>query len=209
MMLWNRLVTPRLWLSCVACLTFVAPPAFAQACDTAHFRWQAKTTTALVRQVPQRTSVSTRLTRWTIPPVGPGPSYWCAPRVERERQVYAVEGWLRFADTTKDDGDWHLELTEQRDDPAERCIVVEIPDPRFGDIFRPVRSTVDTLLRSSRWTRSGRLNPPVHVRVIGPAFFDAEHIHGHKRIRAEGHGHCNGSLLALWEIHPAYRIEHF
>jgi hypothetical protein len=147
------------------------------------------------------------LARWSIPPIWPGPDYWCAERVGRERVVYSLEGWLRDADTTKDDGDWHLELTQGPDDPRGQCIVVEIPAPRWGRLFATARGSIDTLLRASRWHRRGRVDPPVHVRVVGLAFFDAEHVHGRRRPRAQGHGHCNSSLLALWEIHPVYRVE--
>ena len=179
----------------------------AQQCDTAHFRWPAKVSLALLRQPPDTTTIAAMLTRWSVPNIWPGRDSWCAARVDRERSVYSVLGWLRDADTTKDDGDWHLELTQRRDDAREQCIVVEIPAPRWGRVYATARATVDTLLRASRWGRHGRVDPPVRIRVIGPAFYDAEHVRGRRRPRAEGHGHCNSSLLALWEIHPVYRVE--
>jgi len=193
-----------------ACFMLAAPAgssALAQACDAPHYRWQAKVATDLVNREPRPATITSILTRWTIPPVGPGRSYWCAPRTASEREVYVVEGWLRFVDTTKDDGDWHMELTDAPDDPIARCIVAEIPAPRWASVFAGPRATIDTVLRSIRWKRSGRLDPPVPIRLSGAPFFDAEHVHGRSRPRAQGHGHCNGLLLSLWEIHPVYRIE--
>jgi hypothetical protein len=189
------------------CVLLGTRPLPAQKCDAPHYRWSAKTTTTLSGQAPLQTTITTILTRWTVPALGPGPAYWCSARSGREREVYTVEGWLRLADTTKDDGDWHLELTEVADDARERCIVVEIPAPRWGSIFANARASIDSALRSTRWRRSGRLAPPVHLRITGAAFYDAEHLHGRKRARAQGHGNCNSSLFALWEIHPLYHVE--
>jgi hypothetical protein len=40
------------------------------------------------------------------------------------------------------------------------------------------------------------------------AFFDGQHRRGGRRSdRIDGgHGRCNSSVRALWEIHPIYRI---
>jgi len=32
----------------------------------------------------------------------------------------------------KDDGDWHIELTQRADSPADSCVVVEIPAPKYS-----------------------------------------------------------------------------
>jgi len=189
------------------CLTTAAPHCAAQRCNAPHYRWPEKVSTALIRQRPETTTIAMMLTRWSIPPIGPGAGYWCSGRVDRERQVYVVAGWLRYADTTKDDGDWHLELTHAPDDAREQCIVVEIPAPRWGSVYAAPRATLDSVMRTVGLSRGGRVSPPVRIRVIGPAFFDAEHVHGSRHLRAQGHGHCNSSLLALWEIHPVYRVE--
>lgn len=190
-------------------LSMTTSPIGAQSCDAPHYRWSAKTSVPVADQSPRRTTITQMLTSWSQPPLGPGPAYWCAARVGRERAIYSVDGWLRFADTTKDDGDWHLELTKRPDDPREQCIVVEIPAPQWSATFGAPRATLDSVLRSAR-TRlgpHGRLDTPLHLRVIGAPFFDAEHLHGQKRPRVQGHGHCNSSLLALWEIHPVIRLE--
>ena len=191
-----------------ACLVVFAIPARGQPCPPQHYRWAEKTSTALFASRVQPVTIGTILTRWTLPPIGPGPAYWCAPRVAAERVVYGVTGWLRLADTVKSDGDWHLELTETPTDDVERCIVVEIPEPRYDARFGRARAALDSLLRASRIKRHGQLAQPIHVRVTGPAFFDGEHVHGARHLaRAQGHGRCNDSLRALWEIHPVFRIE--
>jgi hypothetical protein len=44
--------------------------------------------------------------------------------------------------------------------------------------------------------------------VIGPAFFDAEHRGAKGSGKPpSGHGHCNASDSALWEIHPVYVVQ--
>ena len=198
----------RLCLAIVAVgLTTRAGAVRAQQCDAAHYRWAEKVSVALLRLAPDTTTIADMLTRWSIPASLPERNAWCAARVGRERIVYSVLGWLRDADTTKDDGDWHLELTQRPDDAREQCIVVEIPAPRWGRVYATARATVDTLLRAAKWGRHGRVDPPVRIRIVGPPFYDAEHVHGRRRPRAEGHGHCNSSLRALWEIHPVYRVE--
>ena len=207
--LWSNSRACGLFAHCVltAAAALGACTASAQRCADAHYRWNAKTITSLDSGLARPTTIEELLTRWPVPPIGPGPAYWCTERIARERGLIRVEGWLRFADTTKDDGDWHLELTAGRDDPAGRCIVAEIPDPRWGKAFAGPRATLDSLLPSARWKKHGRLDAPVRVRVTGLPFFDGEHIHGRKLPRAQGHGSCNSSLRSLWEIHPVYRIE--
>jgi hypothetical protein len=195
---------------CVAafCLATFATPAKSQLCRAPHYRWAEKTSTALFASPVRAVTIGTILTQWNLPPIGPGPGYWCAPRVAAERVVYAVTGWLRLADTVKSDGDWHLELTETPTDDVDDCIVVEIPEPKYDARFGQARAALDSLLRSSRIKRHGQIAQPVHIRVIGAAFFDGEHVHGVRHLaRAQGHGRCNGSLRALWEIHPVFRVE--
>src|SRR5256885_10258934 len=77
---------------------------------------------------------------WRAPEIGPGPAFWCAPRVAAERQVLSVVGWVRRVDKTKDDGDWHIELTEDRRDPVDPGIVVEIPLAALHPAFASARA---------------------------------------------------------------------
>jgi len=169
--------------------------AAAQTCNAAHYRWPEKTSTALLGKPPQPVAIGWML-RWRAPEIGPGPAFWCAPRVAAEQQVLSVIGWVRRVDKTKDDGDWHIELTEARRDPVEACIVVEIPMPELHATFRSARATLDSALAGTHVNRHGDLAKPIRLRVIGAAFFDGE-----------PHGRCWSTVGALWEIHPVFRIE--
>src|SRR5882762_5416261 len=99
-------------------------PLGAQACREPHYRWTQKTDTALAALAPQATSVSAILATWAPPHLGPRER--CALRSGRELGVYSVTRWVRRADKLKDDGAWHVELTERADSPSDSCIVVEI-----------------------------------------------------------------------------------
>ena len=56
--------------------------------------------------------------------------------------------------------------------------------------------------------KGGALDQPTLVRVAGTAFFDGQHRRGGRRGDETdgGHGRCNSSVRALWEIHPVYRM---
>ena len=198
-----RMMSPRIALV-VATMSVCSRTILAQACDVSHYRWPAKTSTALLDSPPRSTSVRTMLT-WPAPPIGRSSRFWCAPRSAPENQVVSVVGWVRRVDKTKDDGDWHIELTQRRDDPVEACIVAEIPPAELHAAFREARGALDSALRTVRVTRHGHLTDPIRLRLIGATFFDGEHLPGKSKVRP--HGRCNASVSALWEIHPVYRIE--
>jgi hypothetical protein len=176
----------------------------AQSCDASHYRWPTKTSTALLGSPPHSASVRVLLT-WPAPPIGRGPRFWCAARSAPEEQVVDIVGWVRRVDKKKDDGDWHIELTQERDDRVEACIVAEIPPAELHAAFRNARAALDSALRTVHPARHGELPDPIRLRFIGAAFFDGEHLRSESRISP--HGRCNASVSALWEIHPVYRIE--
>jgi len=86
---------------------------------------------------------------------------------------------------------------------VDSCIVVEIPDG-LGN-FAQARVDFDALVQS---TSAGDqdFSPAVRVRVIGAAFFDGEH-RGAGANPPHGHGRCNSSTRALWELHPVYFVK--
>jgi len=134
----------------------------------------------------------------------------CAARLGREQNVYAVTGWVRRVKLHEDDGDWHIELTGERSTAVDSCIVVEIPAPSFGGTYQKARSELAALVDTASLTPQGNLRTPVRLRFAGLAFFDGIH---QKRSRgpggsthAEGHGRCNSSVRALWELHPVYGV---
>jgi hypothetical protein len=181
-------------------------PLGAQACREPHYRWTQKTDPALAALAPQATSVSAILATWAAPHLGPRDR--CALRSGREVGVYSVTGWVRRADKLKDDGDWHIELTERADSPSDSCIVVEIPAPKYSARYASARAALDSLIGARKVRRSGVLARPALARITGAAFFDGQHRRGGRRSdKIDGeHGRCNSSVRALWEIHPVYRV---
>ncbi len=195
----------------VAILTFVGlwsePPPQRQRCAEPRYRWSAKIDTTLAAIMPRPASIPEMLQSWSPPAVTARD--WCAPRAARELLVYRVRGWVRRLETSKDDGDWHIELTDRRDSPADSCIVAEIPLVELGDMYRQARADLGSLVAGRRRSKSGVLAKPVAVQIVGAAFFDGHHRAGARRRDAidPKHGRCNSSLRALWEIHPVYRVE--
>ncbi len=195
----------------VAILTFVGlwsePPPQRQRCAEPRYRWSAKIDTTLAAIMPRPASIPEMLQSWSPPAVTARD--WCAPRAARELLVYRVRGWVRRLETSKDDGDWHIELTDRRDSPADSCIVAEIPLVELGDMYRQARADLGSLVAGRRRSKSGVLAKPVAVQIVGAAFFDGHHRAGARRRDAidPKHGRCNSSLRALWEIHPIYRVE--
>ena len=171
----------------------------AQACREPHYRWTQKTDTALADRPPEPTAVARILAAWAPPDLASGDR--CAPRTARELRVYQLTAWVRRVEKVKDDGDWHIEVTERADSPADSCIVVEIPEPRYSPRYAQARAALDALI-------GGRKIGKRSVRIAGAAFFDGQHRRGGRRsalIDGE-HGRCNSSVRALWEIHPVYRV---
>jgi len=85
----------------------------------------------------------------------------------RELGVYSVTGWVRRADKFKDDGDWHVELTERADSPSDSCIVVEIPAPKYSARYASARAALDSLIGDRKVRRSGVLARPALARTPG------------------------------------------
>jgi len=181
-----------------------APPAAAQRCAEPHYRWTEKVDTLLARPDPVPTTITAILTGWAPPDLTARDR--CADRSGRERTVYGVAGWVRRVDKRKDDGDWHVELTERPDSPPDSCIVVEIPSPRYGAVYAQARASLDSLLGKRAVGKNTLVARPRRVRVFGPAFLDGEHRRGAKMRIRDPHGRCNSSIRALWEIHPVYRV---
>src|SRR5256886_10352456 len=125
-------VAGRMWR--VAVLTVVGlwseSPPQRQRCAEPRYRWSAKMDTTLAALTPQPASIPEMLQSWDVPALRARDA--CAPRAARELLVYRVRGWVRRLETSKDDGDWHIELTDRPDGPADSCIVAEIPQGKLG-----------------------------------------------------------------------------
>ena len=177
----------------------------AQQCREPHYRWTQKVDTALATLAPEPTSVSAILAMWAPPDLGPADR--CARRVDRELRAYTLTAWVRRVDKEKDDGDWHVELTERPGSPPDSCVVVEIPARKYSPRYAAARAAFDSLIAGTRRRRGGFLAEPVRARITGAAFFDGQHRRGRRSDRTDGgHGRCNTSVRALWELHPVYRV---
>lgn len=196
-----------LTLAALGCSLASRLPAQGQACAEPRYRWSEKVDTSLADLPPLPTSITALLSGWEPPALTARDR--CAARAGRERQVYRLLGWVRRIEKHKDDGDWHIELTERRDNPPDSCLVVEIPPPNLSARYRNARADLEGLLGARSVAKSGDLAGPVQVRVIGAAFFDGQHRRGaRKGGEIDGkHGRCNSSVRALWELHPVYRVE--
>src|SRR5256886_543285 len=89
-------------------------PLGAQRCRQPHYRWAQKIDTSLATLAPQPASAVAILGTWEPPHLGAQDR--CAPRAGRELQVYRLTGWVRRVDKVKEDGDWHIELTERSEE---------------------------------------------------------------------------------------------
>ncbi|HWC75050.1 MAG TPA: hypothetical protein VG454_14035, partial [Gemmatimonadales bacterium] len=194
----------------LAPLTTLAITVHAQTCTDPHYRWTVKTTTSLQGQAATATTPSAML-GWPPLDLYPPPRHTrdCTPRTDRELTIYAVTGWARswhIEQAPSGDLDWHIELTQSQNTKSTKCIVVEIPDPQYGAIFATARQQFLNLIVNSTVAKK-KIVPPVRLTVTGPAFFDAQHRSARNSgLPPSGHGNCNSSDSALWEIHPVYEI---
>ena len=196
----------------LASLAISAPPAHAQ-CTDPHYRWTVKTTVANQGD-PSTAATPSAMLKWTpLELYHPAPqAHDCTPRADRELTVYAVTGWARAWKIEKGptgDLDWHIELTQGPTTKSSRCVVVEIPDPQYGPVFAAARQEFLDLIVNSTISTKKQIVPPVRLTVVGLAFFDGQHRGAQGTGNPpSGHGHCNTSDSALWEIHPVYVVRH-
>jgi hypothetical protein len=189
-----------------AAFPLVASRGHAQTCHDGAYRWPEKVDLSRATLTPKHATVGTILSSWALPDLWAGNSYNNALRQGRELSVYYIFGWVRRIDTTEDDCDWHIEITSTKTADSTNCVVVEIPKGSSTGLFGIARSSFQNLLGGP--PQDGIVSPPVRMEFIGPAFFDSHH-RGAKATNpngAQGHGHCNSSARALWEIHPVYWV---
>jgi hypothetical protein len=204
----------QLSLRLVTCLTVLVSPLIAQGGHTYplcggehHYRWTQKVDTSLETVTPEPVTVTKILSGWSAPAIGHTQADWCKARIDPEKHVYLLTGWVRFVKEESNDLDWHIELTANRTSPMPSCIVAEILSDEYGDLFAAVRDSFLAVTGRTDVTQKGdTVRPPVKIKVTGAAFYDGWH---RSASGTDGnHGHCNKSQRALWEIHPVYRVEH-
>src|SRR5207247_6680736 len=108
----------------------------------------------------------------------------------------------------KDDGDWHIELTEGAASPVDSCVVVEIPAPKYGSRYALARAALDSLLGGRKIRRGGALDQPALVRVAGAASCEGQHRRrGRRGDETDGGvGSSNWWRLVLWEVLPSTNV---
>ena len=182
----------------------------AQACTDPFYRWTEKTDASLAVKTATKVTIPTMLT-WAALPIYAGTQYECTDRQGRELKTYSVTGWVRRLKKetgTDGDQDWHVELTSTKTGDVTKCIVVEIPDPRYGALYENARSDFLALLGGQSPNASGDFTTPVRMRFIGAAFFDGQHRGARGTSNPpHQHGRCNSTTAALWEIHPVYWVK--
>lgn len=139
----------------------------------------------------------------------------------QEGQILAVQhGYLqliaREASPNKkhhdfEDGDYHIQIGETRDE-REGCVIVEIPDPDFVKDaalkakVTQARADVLKLLKLTSVSDSGNcISHPPKVTVVGQLFWDSAHS-GSEPGGGRGKKQCHRLAATLWEVHPVIAI---
>jgi len=190
----------------VAALAIVPlAPATGQTCTEPHYRWSEKVDTSFAHHTRAAVDVTAMLT-WPARTITAKDK--CARRIGKERSVFSVTAYVRRIKLHETDGDWHIEITEEEYTPVPAsCIIVEIPAPAHGDVYRQARIQLAALVDTTHLAANGDLDAPVQVTFTGAAFFDGYHQKQTSTGKhASQHGRCNSSLSALWELHPIYDV---
>jgi len=167
-----------------------------------HYRWRQKTTTSGFTPQPTSASVNAVL-QWA--PLGFGGhaiSTWCKARGGRELKPFSVLGFVRRTRNEVGDGDIHIEITKTATDAVEDCVVVEIPPANLSPQFASARTDLASLLSVNSITNKD-FDTPTRVRFTGLAFWDGWHATSGL---PSGHGRCNSSVGAAWELHPVFKV---
>jgi Bacterial SH3 domain len=176
-------------------------PAFPMCGPAAHYRWKEKITTSGFTQQPTKPSVNAAL-GW-IPLLFSGHDLlsWCAERSGREKKPFSVLGWVRRT-RKEDDGDVHIEVTQNAGDSVNDCFVVEIPAADLSPKFKQARKDLATILSVADLVDQD-FNAPKRVRFTGLAFWDGWHATSTLPVK---HGRCNSTKGAAWELHPIFKV---
>jgi hypothetical protein len=166
-----------------------------------HYRWSAKIATSGFSQTPGKPSVNTALNWAPLPFSGHDLLSWCTARSGRETKPFSVLGWVRRT-RKEDDGDVHVEITQNRNDAVQSCFVVEIPAADLSPRFNKARDDLAALLSVNEVTDKD-FDVPTRVRFTGLAFWDGWHATSNLPTK---HGRCNSTKGAAWELHPVFKV---
>jgi hypothetical protein len=178
----------------------------AQSCTEPHYRWSEKIDASMKNDASASVDVSDILS-WS--PRNTFRKDKCAARAGREKKVFEVTGWVRRIKKGESDHDWHIEITEEEDDPVKQCVIVEIPAGDNDAIFQQARDDLTAVLSGESAGPNGDYANPIQVTFVGAALFDGFHqkVLTNGKRKASGHGRCNASVSALWELHPIYKVK--
>ena len=166
-----------------------------------HYRWSQKITTSGFNQTPTKPSVHAALNWVPLPFSGHSLLSWCQDRMGREARPFSILGWVRRL-RKEDDGDVHVEITQNANDAVEDCFVVEIPAANLSTRFNQARNDLTALLSVNQLTDKD-FATPTRVRFTGLAFWDGWHA---TSTGATSHGRCNSTKGAAWELHPVFKV---
>ena len=182
-------------------LTTAKASAFPLCGPERHYRWSAKIATSGFSQTPGKPSVNTALNWIPLSFSGHDLVSWCAARSGREVKPFSVLGWVRRL-RKEDDGDVHVEITQNANDAVEDCFVVEIPAADLSPRFNKARDDLVSLLSVNQLSDKD-FDAPTRVRFTGLAFWDGWHATSNLPTK---HGRCNSTKGAAWELHPVFKV---
>jgi hypothetical protein len=182
-------------------LTAAKASAFPLCGPAHHYRWSAKIATSGFNQTPTKPSVHAALGWAPLPFSGHTLLSWCQARMGRETKPFSVLGWVRRL-RKEDDGDVHVEITQNANDAVEDCFVVEIPAADLSTRFDKARNDLAALLSVNQLSDKD-FAAPTRVRFTGLAFWDGWHATSNLPTK---HGRCNSTRGAAWELHPVFKV---
>src|SRR5258708_27573503 len=150
-------------------LTAAKASAFPMCGPAHHYRWSAKIAKSGFSQTPGTPSVNTALNWTPLSFSGHDLLSWCTARSGIETKPFSILGWVRRTRKEVDDGDVHVEITQNRNDPVEDCFVVEIPPANLSPRFNKARDDLAALLSVNQLSDKD-FDAPTHVRFTGLAF---------------------------------------
>jgi hypothetical protein len=137
----------------------------------------------------------------------------------KEGDIITTTGYLCLvaledASATKEDGDYHIQLTLS-DQSADSCFIVEIPysqfitDPTLKDSAEGRRAFIrQRLLKGKEPSISGSvMQSSVYVKVTGQLFYDAIHAAQMRGPKPMYRGKKGMHSYTAWELHPVMDIE--
>jgi hypothetical protein len=127
---------------------------------------------------------------------------------EEKRTVSVTENIqaVKLGNGKNGDNDFHLILGDGATYSKGPCFTAEVTGvPRSGSdkqAFREVRGELLSILPKNLTFsgRYGKPTPPIHVQVVAPVYFDADHTAG-------SIGPAGAAPNSVWEIHPVQSIK--